>query len=424
MILRPSSLKKRLYLGVASYFRWWANFSFRRWNPRVIAVTGSVGKTTMLHLLEQQLGKQAHYSHNANSSFGIAFDIVGLRGVTGSKLRWLYLFIAVPLRSLFYAHSQKFYVVEIDGERPRETEFLATWLKPEVTLWVSVGHSHAVHFDTQVASGQFKTVEDAIAHEFATLPKNTRKLVIYDGDDRQMTRALTEIKGPEKQSVSHADLTKYEVYPEKTTFILGNDTFNFPQPLPPEVATQLSMLRKLAEYLELPPQTDMSKFIQPPGRSNFFKGKKGVKLVDSSYNAHLISMQSIIELFQAMQTEHKWIVIGDMVEQGKSEQKQHERLGELLAAAKFERYILVGRRTQEFTLPRLDPARTVSFLHPGDAAAYLDGELTGQETVLFKGSQYLEGIIEHLLADPKDSALLPRREKAAEKRRKLWSLSA
>ena len=72
----------------------------RRWHPRVVAVTGSVGKTTMLNLIEQQLGKKAHYSHNANSAYGIAFDVVGLGGVTGSKLQWLYLFVMVPLRQI------------------------------------------------------------------------------------------------------------------------------------------------------------------------------------------------------------------------------------------------------------------------------------------------------------------------------------
>ena len=160
-------IKKRLYLTVVRYFRFFANRSLRRWKPRIIAVTGSVGKTTLLNLLEVQLGDRAHYSHNANSSYGIAFDILGTDGVRGSKLKWLYLFIAAPIRSLWFRHNEAFYVVEIDGERPKETEFLASWLKPEVTLWVSVGRTHAVYFDGQVRQGLFETVEDAIVHEFS-----------------------------------------------------------------------------------------------------------------------------------------------------------------------------------------------------------------------------------------------------------------
>ena len=85
-------LKKRFYFLVASYFRFFANISFRRWRPRVIAITGSVGKTTMLNLVECILKDRAHYSHDANSAYGIAFDILKLTGVTGSKLKWFYLF--------------------------------------------------------------------------------------------------------------------------------------------------------------------------------------------------------------------------------------------------------------------------------------------------------------------------------------------
>ena len=71
-------LKKRFYFLVASYFRFFANISFRRWRPRVIAITGSVGKTTMLNLVECILKDRAHYSHDANSAYGIAFDILGM----------------------------------------------------------------------------------------------------------------------------------------------------------------------------------------------------------------------------------------------------------------------------------------------------------------------------------------------------------
>ncbi|MBR3220348.1 hypothetical protein IKF76_00570, partial [Candidatus Saccharibacteria bacterium] len=162
-----SKLKKRFYFTVARYFRFFANHSLRRWRPRIIAITGSVGKTTMLHLLEAELGKKAHYSHDANSAFGISFDVLNLRGVTGSKWRWLYLFAVAPIKSLWYKHQERFYVVEIDGERPYETEFLASWLKPEITLWISFGRSHAVQFEQRVEDGEFKNIDKAITYEFA-----------------------------------------------------------------------------------------------------------------------------------------------------------------------------------------------------------------------------------------------------------------
>lgn len=415
-------LKKKLYLGVARYFRFFANQSLRRWKPRVIAVTGSVGKTTLLNLLEVQLAGRAHYSHNANSSYGIAFDILGIDGVRGSKLKWLYLFMVVPLRALWFRHTEEFYVVEIDGERPRETAFLASWLRPEITLWVSVGRTHAVYFDGQVRAGLYETVEDAIVHEFAYLPKHTQRMVAYNAENALIVRTMNEIDGVDKQPVSEQALTSYAVWPDRTELTVDGINYVFHQPMPREVYTQLALLGIVADYLGEKVITDLSPYVQPVGRSNYFAGKHGSQLIDSSYNAHLISMQSIIEMYEAMQAKRKWIVIGDVVEQGEGEADEHMKLGRLLRNANFERYILVGRRTQRYVYPELDSSKTVTFLHPKDAALYLDAELTKGITVLFKGSQYLEGIIEYLLLNPRDAALLPRQELAAKKRRAKWGL--
>ena len=420
-MISAARIKKKLYLVVVRYFRFFANISLKRWQPRVIAVTGSVGKTTLLNILELQLGDRAHYSHNANSAYGLAFDVLGMKGVTSSKFRWIYLFAAAPIRALFYTKKQEFYVAEIDGERPHETEFLASWLKPEATLWVSVGRTHAVYYDEQVKAGKFSSVDEAIVHEFSYLPKYTQKLVIYDGDKSQIEQAINQT-GVDSVAVTKQALGSYQVWPDRTEITVNGIDYRFNQPLPKEVYVQLAILGELAKYLGEAPVQDLSRFVQPPGRSNFYYGQNGVKLIDSSYNAHLISVESVVGLLKSMEIENKWVVIGDIVEQGESESAEHAKLGKLLKEADFDRYVLVGRRTQKFTYPEMDAGKTVSFLQPKHALEYLQSELTGAETVLFKGSQYLEGIIEKLLADSADVASLPRQTPAAKKRRARWGL--
>ncbi len=419
-------LKKKLYFVVASYFRFWANISLRRWKPKIIAVTGSVGKTTMLHLLELQLGDKAHYSHFANSAFGISFDIVGTRGITGSKKRWLKLLILVPWRALTFRHTEPYYVVEIDGERPHEAEFLATWLKPAVTVWVSSGRSHAIFFDTLVKQGKFPTVEEAIAHEFAQLAHNSKELVIIDGENPLMEKETTGITA-QVARVKRDDLREYQVFPDHSRFVMQTGTFAFAYPLPEETYVQLAMLERLCQHLNLPVRHDMTEFTMPPGRSSYLPGRNGTNLIDSSYNAHLISMKSMLRMIQAMQAEHKWLVIGDMTDQGEGEADQHTKLGEVMATVEAERYVLVGRRTARYTKAALEAAgrgeKTISFIKTTDAKHYLETTLTGQETVLFKGSQYLEWIVEKLLENPDDIVKLPRQEEAAKRRRASWGLN-
>ena len=418
-------LKKRFYFIAAGYFRFFANFAFKRWHPRVIAITGSVGKTTMLHLLEQQLGRRAHYSHDANSAFGITFDVLGLRGIYGSKLRWLYLFLAAPIHATFYSHKQEFYVVEIDGERPHEAEFLAKWLRPEITLWVALGRSHAIQFENQVKEGIFENVDKAITHEFAMLPQYTTGKIYIDGDVPLMVKACEKVKlhhniSAEVVPCFKSDCKRYSVHADHTDFTLGNDKFHFYNPMPADLAIQLSQLKKLCEYLDIKVKTDFKKMPLPPGRNSYFEGKNNLRLIDSSYNAHLISMEAIMDMVAVMKEDHKWLVVGDMVEQGEIEKEEHAKLAEVLAKVKPEQVILIGRRTEEFTAPilRKKKINVYTTREPREALEFIEKNTKGGEAIVFKGSQYLEWIIEKLLKDPEDKKKLPRREKAAIRRRK------
>lgn len=415
--------KKRFYFVAARYFQFFANFAFRRWHPRVIAVTGSAGKTTMLNMIEFELGDKAHYSHDANSAFGIAFDLLGMDGVRGSKWRWVKLILMAPVRAFYYKRKGEFYVVEIDGERPRETEFLAKWLKPEVTLWVSFGLSHAVQFEAQVAEGKYESLEAAIAHEFSTLPANTTKRVYIDADSEGMVNATKDIKA-EVIALSKKALKRYSVYPSRTDFVFEAASFHFSQPQPRDLAIQLAMLESLTSYLKIPLKTDFHEMKLAPGRGTFFKGIKGVNIIDSSYNAHLISMQSTLDMVRRLHAGHKWLIIGDIVDQGSIEEEEHRKLADLIADAEPEMVILIGRRTKEYTAPRLKElgVTTRTTLDPKKALKFIESNVTGDETLIFKGSQYLEWIIEKLLANPEDAKKLPRREAAAVKRRQKWGL--
>lgn len=418
-----ANLKKKLYLVAARYFKFFANISLKRWHPRIIIITGSAGKTTMLNLVESQLGDKAHYSHNANSAFGIAFDILGQRGITGSRLHWLGLLFKTPILAFTYKRKEKYYIVECDGERPHEAEFVAKWLKPEVSCWVSLGRSHAVFYEKEVSSGRFANIDEAIAHEFATIPENTKKLVLIDGDNETMVEKTADIKA-EVKAVKKSQLKSYEVYPDKAIFELGRKKFEFHEPMPRDVTTQILMLDELMKYLGEKVTTDLSNFQMPPARSNFLQGKNGIKIIDSSYNAHIISMTTVLDMVRVLHASHKWLVIGDIIDQGKLEGEEHKKLAQLLLDTKVEKIVMIGRRTKQYTAPLLKgKCDFESFDKPQAALKYLEKNLTGKETVIFKGSQYLEWIIEKLLENPDDVEKLARQDGAHRKRRKSWGLN-
>lgn len=389
----------------------------------MIAVTGSAGKTTVMKMLEHEIGDKAHYSKDANSAFGIPFDMLGLKGVNGSKLKWAWLFIAAPIKSWFFRRKQKYYVVEIDGERPHEAEFLAEWLKPEVTVWVSIGLSHAVQFEKEVTEGDFDNVGEAIAAEFANLPANTSKRVYIDADSKIMLKATKGVKA-KVVSISKNEIKKYVVYPDSTDFTYGDTTYHFNHPEPKDIAFNLLVVQDLMKYLKLKFNPDFSDMPIAPGRCSYFEGKNGIGIVDSSYNAHMISMTSVLDMAKRMHAEKKWLVIGDIVDQGSLEEEEHKKLAKYIADVKAERVILVGRRTKKWTAPELKKlgVSVVATTDPKKALEFIEKRTKGGETLIFKGSQYLEWIIEKLLLNPDDAKKLCRREKAAVARRKSWGL--
>ena len=414
--------KKHFYFPLASYFRFFARIRLQRWQPRIVVVTGSNGKTTLLHMLEAQIGDKAKYSHHANSSFGIPFDLLDLHRKTLKKEEWISLLFLAPFHALKNPPKEKIYIVEADCDRPGEGKFLAEFLRHEVVLWVSTSRTHGMNFEQLILNKQFSTIEESIAYEFGFFLEYCSRLAVINGDAalqvEQQKRTKAEVK-----KVTKKNLEKYEVTKEGTTFVIAGDHYHFSYLLPKAVFGSIVMCKEAVAYLGLPFDAKFSHFSLPPGRSSIFQGIKNTTIIDSSYNANLSSMTEILEMFAQLPGDKKWAVIGDMLEQGEGEEEEHEKLAALLLTYNFDRILFMGPRVSKYTYPKLqNKTKVETFLGPKELLDYLTKNISGGETILFKGARFMEGVIEHLLQDKKDVAKLARREEMWEIRRKKWGL--
>lgn len=419
------TVKRRLYFVLAHYFAFWAKFVLRRWKPRIVVITGSTGKTTVLHLVEAQIGDQAVYSHHANSAIGLPFHILGLPSNVASKGMWVSQVLKAPFAAFRTPPSKKLYIVEADCDRPNEGKFLSKLLKPEVTLWVTVFRTHSMNFDYLVPD-TFATHEEAIAYEFGYFAANTQKLVIVNGDQQVMVDQLNRV--PEDVTVLAAASKDVQAYTSKdteTVYTIDGKQIRLSGLHPKVLGNSLQMVNGLLEYLDLPLDPTYKKFVLPPGRSSVFEGKNKITLVDSTYNTGLGAMTAILDLFASYANPHKWLVLGDILEQGSLEKAEHERLAEKVVKLKVDHVVLLGPRTHKYTYPILQKELTipvVSFDRPDEVLEYLNKNLKGGEALLFKGGRFLEGVIEQLLLNPADAKNLVRRTAAWVKRRQKWGL--
>lgn len=334
------------------------------------------------------------------------------------------MFIQAPFRAFATYYPESIYVVEADCDRPNEGDFLGSWLKPEVTIWIDSSRTHSQHFDYLVESGLFPNVDSAIAYEFGRFVKYTSKLVMANGDNELVLQQTRDILA-KIQLLSISELRSYEPTLTHTTFRTDSRTLNVPALLPREFFYALGAVTKLMDYLQLPLDENFSQFALPPGRSSVLAGQQGTTIIDSSYNANLASDKAILEMVDGLRLRNLWVVLGDFTEQGKEEAEEHAGLAELLKQVEFEKLILVGPRLARFTYPELPEnlqKKTVLFERPLSALHHIQSSLRGGEALLFKGARFLEGVIEHILQDPKDSARLCRREEIWQIRRKQWGL--
>jgi len=411
------TLKTKFYFLAAWYFRVFAQIKLSRWKPRVIVVTGSSGKTTLLHFVESQLADHAKFSHHANSSIGIPFDILGLERKTLYFSEWPSLILSAPIKAFSRIPDKKFYVAECDCDRPGEGHFLANFLKPEVTLWISLSRTHTVNFDHLVANGSFQTVEEAVAYEFGYFIEKTTGCVIINADSDLMKKQLVRTSAEVKEA-SYENVQTYYLGPTGTIFRINLKQYTLHDLQPREVAYSIQESLLLMEYLHMQADELFMDLHMPPGRSTVYKGLKNTKLIDSTYNANLSSMAAILSMFEDYKSDKKWVVLGDMRELGNEDKEEHEKLAKILSKMNLQKIILMGPSITKYTYPHLkklldSDQKIIACENHSQTFEYLKQNIQGEEVILFKSSQsqVFEGFIEPLLAYPdKDAKTLPRRE--------------
>ncbi len=419
-------IKQKLYFPVAAYFRFWAKIQLTRWHPRVVLVTGSSGKTTLLHLLEAQLGELALYSHHANSAFGIPFHILGFPTRTNAKSEWVNLVLTAPFRAFKKPFKQRVYVVEADSDRPGEAAFIRSLVSPEVCIWLSTDKSHSQNFDAQVDVGTFSNVSEAIAYEFGSYVASASKLVIINDAEALIISQGDRIRA-EVKAVNPSAISGYNIGAAHTSFTIDGTTYQLPGLAPVEVGLSIAAVIQACHYLKAEVDPSFKNFVSPPGRSSVFKGIKNTVLIDSTYNAIPGAVRAVLGLFGKYPGKPKWLVISDMLEQGKSEAEEHQAIAESIARLDLDRIIVMGPRMSKYTAPKLKELVGTStpvevFLKPRPVLDYLESNIKGEEIILFKGSRFLDGVVEHLLADPKDADKLCRRGPVWQRRREQWGL--
>lgn len=402
--------------------RLYAAHILRLWRPKVIAVTGSTGKTTTKEAIADVLETLAptfRSWRNYNDALGLP----------------------LALGRLEQAH--RYAVLELGADHPGEIRDLCAMIRPTVGVVTNVSPSHLEYF-ADVAS-----LADELAELPAALPKDG--LAVLNRDDaavramRKRTHARIRYFGMATPANGDGSFG-YGVAPiTPESFCLSlrpmaggaeeSTPIAFPNLYGAHWAYTVLAALTVAEALGAPREQALQalqSLTSLPGRMRRLEGTENAILLDDSHNATPASAEAGLRALDAIgATLHapRIAVLGDMLRLGESEQEAHEALGHL-AATTTDYLVTKGTRAEQIAREAVDsglPSERVAVTHtPEDAARATrqfqneaTAERPGQQALIYvKGSEEtrMEQVTSRLLGRPDQTEQLLDRQTQAWRR--------
>ena len=289
--------------------------------PRVVAITGSNGKTTTKNLVIEVLAKRYH--------------VLGTESSYNST-------IGLPLTLLRLGRNTEVMVLELGSNQPGEIAYLARLARPDMGLITNVSETHVAHLKDREGVVREK---EAL---FKALPPDGTAMVNVDDP------AVAHMETPARRCTygfDHpADVTGYyeEAAPNGVLVMAADLRIRLPQVGAHLVENTLAAVT-IGIHFEVPPEMikeAIEGFALPPGRGKIFQFD-GVTVIDDSYNANLASTLAGLETLLRLPSAGRRIaVIGDMLELGRFSEEHHRRIGEFAAARGVDRLLCYGPETR------------------------------------------------------------------------------
>ena len=419
-------MKHLLRKSVAALLSLLARMIVRKYKPKIVAVTGNVGKTTTKDAIFSVLeaGRHVRKSEKSfNSEIGIPLAIIGAHNPWWNIAKWFGVF-AQGLSLIIFKHPYPVWLVlEVGVDRPGDMKRITSWLRPNIVVVTRIADIpvHIEYFGSR----------DALIAEKQYLVKALKEqgllLVNKDDEDAYAMRKLFSGQvlsyGFHEGASVQADYCKpfFDEHgkPVGTVFKVAYDNHTIEVKL-------YGTLGMGAAYAILPALTigaasnmhveemlsALGTHTFPPGRMRLLDGIKNSLIIDDSYNASPVAVLNALTTLGALPCKgRKIVVLGDMLELGKYSAEEHKRAGTLVAKA-ADRLMVVGFRAQGIAAGALScgmSKKVISYFDESrEAGKQLKIELQEGDMVLIKGSQTMrmERAVEEVMAHPELKEML------------------
>jgi len=412
----------------------------RKYNPKVVAVTGSVGKTSTKDAIYSVLApryRTRKSEKSFNSELGLPLTILGAPNAWYNPLRWIQNIVDGALLLVFDSAYPEWLVLEVGADRPGDIRSLSSWLKSDVVVITRLPETpvHVEFFDSAA-----EVVEEKASLIDTLRPGGT--LLLY-GDDPQVAALAHREPAPDARVMTFGFGHTCDVRGGEVTLLRagGNGLPVGMQAhihvagtsIPTEVvgalgahaALPLIAAAAVGHALGISPALigeGLHSYQAPSGRMRLLPGIKGSLVIDDTYNSSPAAVHAALDTLKDIHATRAIAVLGDMTELGRKSIDEHRKVGAQVAQT-CQLLVTVGFRARDIAQAALDNGMADTQVLQYEDSARAGDELKNMvqegDVVLCKGSQVMrmERIVEQLMLEPEHAQQLLVRQDTEWKKR-------
>jgi UDP-N-acetylmuramoyl-tripeptide--D-alanyl-D-alanine ligase len=302
-----------------------ASYARQRSKAKIIAITGSCGKTSLKNLLNISLSKfgKTHSSPKSfNNHFGAPYSLANLNS------------------------DNKFGIFELGMSSKGEIDNLVNLVKPNIAIITNIGPAHLENFQNIYGICKAK------AEIMNDIQQNG--VIILNRDDK-FFNSLKRIANNKNISILTFGFSKSDIQirknSAKVSFKIKNKIFNFKiknfnKSFLYNVAATLCVHYFLNHNLKFL-KNNFINFKITEGRGNEKNIKinnKKIILINDSYNSNPMSLNEAIDNFSLRKKDNqrKVLIMGDMLELGKRSKYYHQQAAKILNKTNIDKVYCIG----------------------------------------------------------------------------------
>ncbi len=405
----------------------------RKYKPHVVAITGSVGKTSTKDAVYAVLSKKYHVRKSEksfNSEVGVPLTILGLGNAWGNPLHWLQNIIDGLSLIITTRPYPEWLVLEVGADRPGDIKSLASWIKVDVAIITRLPEVpvHVEFFDSVEA-----VIEEKAALMDAVKPGGA--ILLYADDER--TRRLEQrLPAPDARIVLFGFHDEVDVWVHKFEVVRQEGGHTWPIGMRATITVEdesapVEIIGSLGQHAFLPAVAaaaaghvlgvslpdivaGLEAYEPPPGRVRLLPGIKDTLVIDDTYNSSPAATEAALSALALCKPHsnspgqkpgRRLAALADMMELGRVSVEEHRKAGAKVAKV-CDLLIVVGVRARDIAMGALDngmkDANILQFEDAGKAAQEIQNLLQEGDAILVKGSQSMrmEKIVEEIMLEP------------------------